>query len=422
MDCDSFYIRYEKENIIIDGKPYPFIVFLSAEDCFTLIDALNHKPDQCRRSVAEYVRTRLDVPEDQKPPADRILVQGDNFFKGIFELLLQSDETLKKLYEVRIDDSDICHRFISAVKMEFSNMPSQQLASNLLPKVQIPSVPIGALEACKMIAERWDGIAEKVSAAYINSLNAISAFAQYSDLWFDKIQRSFDIINQIGNTLSSFIQAIHVPELSDEQKERLRASHEVWGKYGWTQPFSAPDTFLDKPPADRKDANAKALKYCKNTDMEQLFTTLPDLPHVKKSDANEAIFAFRNGQYKSCALILFTLIDARLIRLQRDEDRKGRKKRRDSGKNAAENLFKHIAKEQDIHGKTFMLFSHENLIHCLLTVFADGNDFKEQPDGINRNFLGHGMLTRKVARKDCVQLFLLYYNLLDYIDIIYGKH
>ena len=32
------------------------------------------------------------------------------------------------------------------------------------------------------------------------------------------------------------------------------------------------------------------------------------------------------------------------------------------------------------------------------------------------------MLTRKVARKDCVQLFLLYYNLLDYIDIIYGKH
>ena len=156
--------------------------------------------------------------------------------------------------------------------------------------------------------------------------------------------------------------------------------------------------------------------------MEQLFAALLDLPHVKKSDVNEAIFAFRNRQYKSCALILFTLIDARLIRLQRDEDRKGRKKRRDSGKNAAENLFKHIAEEQDIHGKTFMLFSHENIIHCLLTVFADGNDFKEQPDGINRNFLGHGMLTRKVARKDCVQLFLLYYNLLDYIDIIYGKH
>ena len=69
-----------------------------------------------------------------------------------------------------------------------------------------------------------------------------------------------------------------------------------------------------------------------------------------------------------------------------------------------------------------MLFSHENIFNCLLAVFADGKDFKIQPEGINRNFLGHGMLTRKVARKDCVQLFLLYYNLMDYLDIIYGKH
>ena len=47
MDSDSFYIEYEKENIIIDGNPYPFTVFLSAEDCFTLIDALDDKHDQC---------------------------------------------------------------------------------------------------------------------------------------------------------------------------------------------------------------------------------------------------------------------------------------------------------------------------------------------------------------------------------------
>lgn len=119
MNDNSFSVEHEKENIIIHGKPYPFTIFLSAEDYFTLIDALDHKPDQCRRSVAEYIRTRLDVPEDQKPSTDCILAQGDGFFKGIFELLFQSDETLKKLYEVRIDDSDICHRFITAVKTGF---------------------------------------------------------------------------------------------------------------------------------------------------------------------------------------------------------------------------------------------------------------------------------------------------------------
>ena len=421
MNDNSFSVEHEKENIIIHGKPYPFTIFLSAEDYFTLIDALDHKPDQCRRSVAEYIRTRLDVPEDQKPSTDCILAQGDGFFKGIFELLFQSDETLKKLYEVRIDDSDICHRFITAVKTEFSIMPSQQLASNLLPKVQIPSVPIGALEACKMIAERWDGIAEKASAAYINSLNAISAFAQYSDIWFDKIQRSFDIINQIGNTLSSFIQAVHVPELSDERKERLRVSHEVWGKYGWTRPLSSPNTFLDMPPADHKDATAKALKYCKDSDMEKLFAALLEIPHVRKSDVAEAVFAFKNKQYKSCILILFSLIDSRLIRLQRDEDR-DRNGRRKSGYGAAKKLFDRISKEQDIQKKTYMPFSYQNIISCLFAVFEDGKDFTEQPIVINRNFVDHGMLIRQVRRKDCVQIFLLYYHFMDFLDAIYGKH
>ena len=29
------------------------------------------------------------------------------------------------------------------------------------------------------------------------------------------------------------------------------------------------------------------------------------------------------------------------------------------------------------------------------------------------------MITRRVTRKDCVQLFLLYYNLLDLLEFIY---
>ena len=52
-------------------------------------------------------------------------------------------------------------------------------------------------------------------------------------------------------------------------------------------------------------------------------------------------------------------------------------------------------------------------------VFEKGNDFRKQPEVLNRNFLDHGMLTRKVTRKDCVQLFLLYYNILELLDMIY---
>lgn len=288
--------------------------------------------------------------------------------------------------------------------------------------MQIPQMPAGAFNACRTLTEQWSTISEIATNVYTNTLNALSSFAQQSDIWFEKIQHSFNIINQIGNTISTFLQSVYIPELSEEQKEQLRCSHEAWGKYGWTQPPSAPITFLDRPPVDRKDATIKALKYCKNTDLERLFATLLELPHAKKSDINEAIFDFKNRKYKSSALILFALIDARLIRLQRDDDRREKGNYRAVGKGAAKKLFERIEKEQDIHKRTFILFSHQNILHCLLTVFADGKDFRVQPDEINRNFVGHGMLTRKVTRKDCVQLFLLYYNLLSYLDIIYGKH
>lgn len=33
---------------------------------------------------------------------------------------------------------------------------------------------------------------------------------------------------------------------------------------------------------------------------------------------------------------------------------------------------------------------------------------------MNRNFVDHGMLHRKVRRIDCIQLFLVYYNFLTF--------
>ena len=125
--------------------------------------------------------------------------------------------------------------------------------------------------------ERWNKISESVATAYTNICNVVSQFAQYSDTWFESIQKAIETAYQIGNKISDILQTIYIPELSEEQKEQLRASHEVWGKYGWTQPLSAPDVFLNTPPTDRKDANAKALAYCKKSDMEELFVALLNL-------------------------------------------------------------------------------------------------------------------------------------------------
>ena len=89
------------------------------------------------------------------------------------------------------------------------------------------------------------------------------------------------------------------------------------------------------------------------------------------------------------------------------------------GKKAAKTVLDHYKNEQLTESMYFSIFRYENLYACLMKVFEDGDDFKKQPDIINRNFLNHGMLTGRVRRRDCIQLFLLYHNLLFFLEKIY---
>ena len=150
--------------------------------------------------------------------------------------------------------------------------------------------------------------------------------------------------------------------------------------------------------------------------MEQIFEIISETKRVKKADFEEAVFDYNHRQYKSCALILFSLVDAVLIRLQKKSDLNG--KRRKVGLSAVSEAKKRT--ETDINTQMlFIAMFYTNLFACLEKVFESGKDFKNQPDVINRNFLDHGMMTNKVRKKDCIQLFLLYYNMLELLDMIY---
>ena len=137
---------------------------------------------------------------------------------------------------------------------------------------------------------------------------------------------------------------------------------------------------------------------------------------IKQSDLEEAIFCFENKKYKSCAMILFALLDSKLIRFQKDEDRSKRNNLRPSGQKAAKNIEKRYDSEEEKN--LYRLFEAANIFGCIDKFFEPGNDFKCQPKTINRNFLEHGMLTKQVRRMDCVQLFLLYYNFVKLLEWI----
>jgi hypothetical protein len=180
--------------------------------------------------------------------------------------------------------------------------------------------------------------------------------------------------------------------------------------------MSGPIALFKEAPQSQKEANEIAMKYCKKKDTQELFDTLFDMKRVKKGDLQEAIFDFEHGQYKSCALLLFSIIDAMLIRMQREEDRKKRNRLRPSGIAAAKNILSRVKQENTDEETFYHIVYFENLFVCFETMFARGNDFVEQPNVINRNFLDHGMMIGKVRRRDCIQLFMLYFNFLQFLE------
>ena len=261
----------------------------------------------------------------------------------------------------------------------------------------------------KLLAERLMLVIDAVR-------EAMSYCAEISSkIDYDAIAVFAHKISDFQKNLRNIISNTHIPSISDERKEQLFESHRKWGQYGWTlDPNGAFDELFNTPPINKKDADSKVRKCLKEPDL--LFQEIYSHNRVKKSDFSEAVNDFNDKRYKSCALLLFSLIDAQLIRFQRKKETQG--KRREVGLGAIKKAKERIGIAN--HNDWFFLsMFYENLFACLKKYFADGNNFKNEPDIINRNFLNHGMSTKRVRKKDCLQLFLLYCNMLDMLDMEY---
>lgn len=264
---------------------------------------------------------------------------------------------------------------------------------------------------------------EPFRKSMMNSISAMSQIQGLSSSFKKAFSISYDfsgfneIARKIGKIVSESLPKIKIPSISEKRKRELIEANRLWGSYGWTiNPYASLETVFNCMFVDKKTADSIALRQCSTQTMEQIFDLISQTKRVKESDIEEAVFDYKHKQYKSCAFILFSLVDAALIRLQRRSDLNG--KRRQVGLSAVKQVRNRT--ETDVNKELFFscLFI-ENLFACLEKVFESGKDFKMQPDVINRNFLDHGMMTKRVRKKDCIQLFLLYYNVLKLLDMIY---
>lgn len=376
---------HERRRVIvpIDSAQYTVDAFLSINDFEQLVDA---DEKNAKLAFAEFVRKRIIDTGLPLPTVETIATLEDACFQELINALLDDDQTLKECYAKRVESESLCTRFILAVK-ETADIWANNLA-DAFKRIVIPAIP-------------------KITIPPSVIENISKQLSQFTDA-----------LSKIASSIYETWKPISFPTFSEEKKEEIVQAQIQWGKYGWTQPPSSLPRLFYTAPDGIQEAAEEAAEFCRASDMERLFSKLYKMKHVKKTDLEEAIFDFKNRKYKSCAFVLFGLIDARLIRLQRDEDRNKRNSRRSSGASAARNLVHRIESKHDISRMVFFMFQLQNVNACLQKVFEDANDFKTQPDVINRNFLDHGMLHRRVTKRDCIQLFLLYYNLLELLVII----
>lgn len=359
-----------------------------------------------------YVSSQLvnAVDSQQKPTIEQVISQSDTFYIQIFDCFLVDNTEFYAVYD-EVSCAEICeHYIVTYCRYCMRNLSQASARINDRMEETISAIS----EATSNVLQNIDlsffsALAEKINTAmswYANNADTIMAGMKAALASFSEISQS------ILSSISESLQCIHIPEISEEQKKELLESYEHWGKYGWTVPPFAGIGCFNNCPLSLMEADKIALQYCRKTDMQMLFSELEDIC-IRKRDIREAIYCYNARQYKACALILFSIIDSRLIRLQ------GRKTEKYSvGAGAIAKYKKIVGQQTSDNGKLFLSLSYANLFPCLFSVFEDTNNFSKKTTVINRNYLDHGMSCKTVRRKDCIKLFLLLYNLLELITVI----
>lgn len=400
-------IRFEPKkppeliNLFIKDIELSIAPVISASEFMKIIEACNNEKTDYKILLAQILYNRLHKrPEAESVVFDDVLNLSDEFFNEFIEAVLDHYKDIRVAYDQVDSFTSNYERFAKSFKKyaennliaAFKNVNYDVLIDNVI---------------------NWQKQIQRTIEQVISP--ALASLARYTKSIIES-----STLSVISDTLEKFRNIIlqtKTPSLTEEEKKNLILSYQKWGEYGWTPPIDFLDGFFDETPLDRKTANKTMLKYCNKHDMEMLFCKLKTMKGVKQSDLNEAIFDFENGKYKSCIMIIYSLIDAKLIRTQKPEDyiNKTKKSQRSLGGIAAETILNRL---YDLKGEETPFYFYllcANIISCIKELYKHGNDFKKQPKDANRNFIMHGMFTRPVQRVDCVKVFLLYYNLTQII-------
>lgn len=232
---------------------------------------------------------------------------------------------------------------------------------------------------------------QKTWGPILDNISKLERIAESQNTFFKKLSISFE-------KMASNIDGL---TLSEEDRFNLKESYITWGKLGWTPFLNKKQICFLVPPKNNVDGDNKLKEYCSSSSVKELFNILNN-QIGNLSGLQSAIFCYQQGEYKACTLLLFSLIEERLLKRQTNTAKVGR---------GAIELLESDYKDMEADELFSHLLRHACLFSCLYVMFARANDFKDSMMVINRNYVCHGMEDREITKKDCIQLFLALGNL-----------
>lgn len=232
----------------------------------------------------------------------------------------------------------------------------------------------------------------------IDSISNIGKF--FSNSYFD------DLSNRIAELTKPF------KDIFNSLPDALRKYYNFkeWANYGWG--------IIDYVPKENSYFKTVGNAFEADSIMENELSDkiIADIiQDIKKTDLasaafEEAIECFYNTKYRACILILFSIIDAYSIQLQGISEKK---------RKLSNSLSKELLQKVEFNDFTLLAYLRVYMpLQAISVLFANGNDFTDEPDLPNRNFISHGMNKRQVKQIDCIKVLSIISNLADLRNFI----
>lgn len=379
----------ENDNLNINGYNFGFSSKLTLSNLGIISG--NNKDlglSNYRCRVATVIFNSI-IPKDNKENTniDSICLSDDSLFQIYIEAVIRDNGYLSP-YFLKYNDEELCMRFCKTCE-DYYNTLMQEMAVKISKAFQENASHL--TELSKTISLCANGIGNIVCKL----ATTISPVTNY--------------INSIQETISKSLKLFseHLNQIDWQSWEN---NYKQWGMYGWAIIGNAPFDLYSEAPQSQKEADTEALKYFKKSLLLDFWSNIKK-HHLSKQemiDLNEAISCFNSRNYKSCSLVVCAIIEGICIKSQdTNENLK-------VGSKAVEKFEKKYQIGNAELTSRFFLFYYINLIQCLNTLFESAYGFINEPPRFNRNFVSHGMSSRKVLKKDCIKLFLILNNLMEF--------